>query len=194
MGIGVLNVGHRAPEVVAAVHDQVDRFTHACFHVTPYEVYLRLAERLNQLAPIDGETKTFLTNSGAEGIENAVKIARAHTGRPAILCFEDGFHGRTLLALSLTSKITPYKAGMGPFALEVYRVPYAYCFRCSYNLSYPSCDILVPLIWRMRSGATSSRSRSPRLWWNRFSARAASWCHPPNTFKFSRKCAASMES
>ena len=140
-GIGVLNVGHCAPEVVTAVQDQANRFTHACFHVTPYEVYLRLAERLNELAPIDGEKKTFLTNSGAEGVENAVKIARAHTGRPAILCFEDGFHGRTLLALSLTSKIDPYKAGMGPFAPEVYRVPYAYCFRCSYNLSYPSCDV-----------------------------------------------------
>jgi 4-aminobutyrate aminotransferase/(S)-3-amino-2-methylpropionate transaminase len=140
-GIGVLNVGHRAPEVVAAVQDQVEQFTHACFHVTPYEVYLRLAEKLNELAPIDGEKKTLLVNSGAEGVENAVKIARAHTQRPAILCFEDGFHGRTLLALSLTSKISPYKAGMGPFAPEVYRVPYAYCYRCSYNLAYPSCNM-----------------------------------------------------
>ena len=140
-GIGVLNVGHRAPEVVVAVQEQVERFTHACFHVTPYEVYLRLAERLNELAPIDGEKKTFLINSGAEGVENAVKIARSYTGRPAILCFEDGFHGRTLLALSLTSKVAPYKVGMGPFAPEIYRVPYAYCFRCSYNLSYPTCEI-----------------------------------------------------
>lgn len=140
-GIGVLNVGHTTPEVVAAVEEQVKLYTHACFHVTPYEVYIRLAERLNGLTPVDGETKTLLVNTGAEGVENAIKIARAYTGRPAIVCFEDAFHGRTLLALSVTSKIVPYKAGFGPFAPEVYRVPFAYCYRCSYNLSHPSCDL-----------------------------------------------------
>jgi 4-aminobutyrate aminotransferase/(S)-3-amino-2-methylpropionate transaminase len=140
-GIGVLNVGHAHPKVVAEVTEQTQRFTHACFHATPYEVYVSLAEKLNDLAPIDGDKKTLLVNSGAEGVENAVKIARAHTGRSAVVCFEDAFHGRTLLALSLTSKIVPYKSGFGPFAPEVYRVPYAYCYRCSYNLTYPSCEL-----------------------------------------------------
>ncbi len=140
-GIGVLNVGHAAPEVVAAIEAQAKLFTHACFHATPYEAYVRLAERLSELAPIEGDKKTLLVNSGAEGVENAVKIARAATERPAVVCFEDAFHGRTLLALSLTSKVVPYKAGFGPFAPEVYRVPYAYCYRCSYNLSYPSCEL-----------------------------------------------------
>jgi 4-aminobutyrate aminotransferase/(S)-3-amino-2-methylpropionate transaminase len=140
-GIGVLNIGHTAPEVVAAVEEQAKLFTHACFHVTPYEVYVRLAERLNGIAPVDGQAKTLLVNTGAEGVENAIKIARAYTERPAIVCFEDAFHGRTLLALSVTSKIVPYKAGFGPFAPEVYRVPFAYCYRCSYNLSHPSCGV-----------------------------------------------------
>ncbi len=140
-GIGVLNVGHTAPEVVSAVEEQATRYTHACFHVTPYEVYVRLAERLNQVAPVDGEAKTLLVNTGAEGVENAIKIARAYTDRPGIVCFEDAFHGRTLLALSVTSKIVPYKAKFGPFAPEVYRVPFAYCYRCSYNLSYPACEL-----------------------------------------------------
>ena len=139
-GIGVLNVGHTHQRVVARIGEQAPLFTHACFHVTPYEVYIRLAEKLNELAPIDGEKKTFFVNSGAESVENAVKIARAFTGRPAIICFEDAFHGRTLLGLSLTSKIAPYKAGFGPFAPEVYRVPYAYCYRCAYNLAHPSCE------------------------------------------------------
>jgi 4-aminobutyrate aminotransferase/(S)-3-amino-2-methylpropionate transaminase len=127
---------------VDAVRQQAERFTHACFHVTPYEVYLRLADKLNAVAPVEAPKKTLLINTGAEGIENAVKIARAYTKRQAILCFEDAFHGRTLLALSLTSKIAPYKAGFGPFAPEVYRVPFAYCYRCAYHLEYPSCDVL----------------------------------------------------
>ncbi len=139
-GIGVLNVGHTHQRVVAQIEKQAPLFTHACFHVTPYEVYIRLAEKLNELAPIDGKKKTFFVNSGAESVENAVKIARAFTGRPAVICFEDAFHGRTLLGLSLTSKIAPYKAGFGPFAPEVYRVPYAYCYRCAYNLTHPSCE------------------------------------------------------
>jgi 4-aminobutyrate aminotransferase/(S)-3-amino-2-methylpropionate transaminase len=100
-----------------------------------------LAEKLNAAVPIDGDTKTLLVNTGAEGVENAVKIARAYTKRQAIVCFEDAFHGRTLLAMSLTSKTAPYKTGFGPFAPEIYRVPYAYCYRCSYNLSYPSCEL-----------------------------------------------------
>lgn len=140
-GIGCLNVGHRDPGVVQALHQQVDRFLHTCFMVTPYEGYVALAEKLNSLAPGISPKKTILLNSGAEAVENAVKIARAYTGRPAIVCFEDAFHGRTQLALSLTSKTHPYKSGFGPFVTDIYRVPYAYCYRCSYNLTYPDCRV-----------------------------------------------------
>jgi 4-aminobutyrate aminotransferase/(S)-3-amino-2-methylpropionate transaminase len=140
-GIGCLNVGHTNDAVVTAAGEQLRRLTHGCFHVTPYEVYVRLAERLNTLVPGDFPKKTLFVNSGAEAVENAVKIARAATGRDAVLAFEDGFHGRTLLALSLTSKVHPYKAGFGPFAPEVYRAPYGYCYRCAYHLSYPSCGV-----------------------------------------------------
>ncbi len=140
-GIGCLNAGHRAPGVVDALHKQVDRFLHTCFMVTPYESYVALAEKLNSLAPGNFAKKTLLVNSGAEAVENAIKIARAHTRRPAVICFEDAFHGRTLLTLSLTSKTYPYKAGFEPFASDVYRIPYAYCYRCSYNLAYPDCKL-----------------------------------------------------
>jgi 4-aminobutyrate aminotransferase/(S)-3-amino-2-methylpropionate transaminase len=140
-GIGCLNVGHTSPAVVRAATAQLGRLTHGCFHVTPYEAYVALAERLNRLVPGSFPKKTLFTNSGAEAVENAVKIARAATGRPAVLAFEDGFHGRTLLALSLTSKVHPYKAGFGPFAPEIYRAPYGYCYRCAYNLTYPACGL-----------------------------------------------------
>jgi 4-aminobutyrate aminotransferase/(S)-3-amino-2-methylpropionate transaminase len=140
-GIGCLNVGHRNAGVTSALHAQVDRFLHTCFMVTPYESYVALAEKLNALAPGTSPKKTILLNSGAEAVENAVKIARAYTKRPAVICFEDGFHGRTLLTLSLTSKTHPYKAGFEPFASDIYRVPFAYCYRCSYNLTYPDCKL-----------------------------------------------------
>jgi 4-aminobutyrate aminotransferase/(S)-3-amino-2-methylpropionate transaminase len=140
-GIGVLNVGHRAPRVVAAIREQLDEFIHTCFSVAPYEKYIALAEKLNAITPGNFAKKTFLANSGAEAVENAIKIARACTRRSAMVCFEDAFHGRTLLAMSLTSKTHPYKAGFGPFATEIYRIPYAYCYRCSYGLQYPSCDV-----------------------------------------------------
>ena len=140
-GIGCLNVGQRDADVVSAIHAQADRFLHTCFMVTPYESYIRLAERLNQLAPGRTPKKTIILNSGAEAVENGIKIARAYTKRPAVICFEDGFHGRTLLALSLTSKTVPYKAGFEPFASDIYRVPYAYCYRCSYSLTYPGCKL-----------------------------------------------------
>ncbi len=123
-GIGCLNAGHREPGVVAALHAQADRFLHTCFMVTPYESYVRLAEKLNSLAPGATPKKTLLLNSGAEAVENAIKIARAYTHRPAVICFEDAFHGRTLLTLALTSKTHPYKAGFEPFPGDVYRVPY----------------------------------------------------------------------
>jgi 4-aminobutyrate aminotransferase/(S)-3-amino-2-methylpropionate transaminase len=140
-GIGCVNVGHANPAVVEAAAAQLARLTHGCFHVTPYESYIRLAERLNALVPGAFAKKTMLANSGAEAVENAVKIARAATGRPAVIAFEDGFHGRTLLAMTLTSKVHPYKAGFGPFAPEVYRAPYAYCYRCPFALSHPSCSV-----------------------------------------------------
>lgn len=140
-GIGCLNVGHRNKLVTQALHEQVDKFLHTCFMVTPYESYVALAEKLNALAPGTSQKKTILLSSGAEGVENAIKIARAYTRRPAVICFEDGFHGRTLLTLSLTSKTHPYKAGFEPFPSEIYRVPYAYCYRCSYNLTYPECGV-----------------------------------------------------
>ena len=140
-GIGVINVGHRAPRVVAALREQLDAFLHTCFAVAPYAKYVELAEKLNAITPGSFLKKTLFVNSGAEAIENAVKIARAYTRRPAIVCFEDAFHGRTLLTMSLTSKINPYKTGFGPFAPEIYRIPYAYCYRCSYSLKYPSCNL-----------------------------------------------------
>jgi len=140
-GIGCLNVGHANESVVRAATGQLQSFTHGCFHVTPYESYVSLAERMNALVPGDFPKKTLFVNSGAEAVENAVKVARAATGRPAVLAFEDGFHGRTLLAMSLTSKVHPYKAGFGPFAPEIYRAPYGYCYRCSYNLAYPACGL-----------------------------------------------------
>lgn len=139
-GIGCLNVGHRPPKVQKAVQEQLDKFLHLCFGVTPYESYIALAEKLNALVPIKGKNKTIFINSGAEAVENAVKIARAYTKRPAVICFEDAFHGRTLLTMSLTSK-TSYKTGFAPFASDVYRVPYAYCYRCSYGKTYPECGV-----------------------------------------------------
>jgi 4-aminobutyrate aminotransferase/(S)-3-amino-2-methylpropionate transaminase len=129
-GIGVVNTGHRHPGVVEAVRTQLDRFAHVCFPVSTYEPYVELAERLNRISPGAHEKRTFLVNSGAEAVENAVKVARAFTGRQAIVCFEHGFHGRTNLAMALTSKVVPYKKGFGPFAPEVYRIPYPYCYRC----------------------------------------------------------------
>jgi 4-aminobutyrate aminotransferase/(S)-3-amino-2-methylpropionate transaminase len=140
-GIGCLNAGHRSPRVVAAIREQVDAFLHTCFSVAPYEKYIAVAEKLNSITPGTFAKKTILVNSGAEAVENAIKIARFYTRRPAIICFEDAFHGRTMLTMSLTSKTHPYKAGFEPFAADVYRIPYAYCYRCSYSLKYPSCDV-----------------------------------------------------
>jgi 4-aminobutyrate aminotransferase/(S)-3-amino-2-methylpropionate transaminase len=129
-GISVLNVGHTSPEVVRAAQRQLELDTHTCFHVTVNEPYIELAERLNALAPGDHEKKTMFANSGAEAVENAIKIARYHTKREAVVVFDHAFHGRTLLAMSLTAKVMPYKQGFGPFAPEVYRLPFAYPYRC----------------------------------------------------------------
>ena len=138
-GIGVMNVGHCHPKVVEAVTRQAAKFSHTSFNVVMYEGYIRLAEKLNQATPGDFAKKTMFVNSGAEAVENAVKIARYHTGRNAVIAFEGAFHGRTLLGMSLTSKVHPYKTGFGPFAPEVYRIPYAYCYRCPLSLTYPRC-------------------------------------------------------
>jgi 4-aminobutyrate aminotransferase/(S)-3-amino-2-methylpropionate transaminase len=128
-GVGCLNVGHAHPHVVDAVQEQAARFLHTDFTIVPYEQYVELAERLLALTPIPGPTKAAFFNAGTEAVENAVKFARAYTKRPAVIAFEGGFHGRTLLSLSLTSKTHPYKAGLGPFAPEVYRVPFANDYR-----------------------------------------------------------------
>jgi 4-aminobutyrate aminotransferase/(S)-3-amino-2-methylpropionate transaminase len=128
-GIGVLNVGHARPEVVAAVKRQAERLTHACFQVAGYEGYVAVAEALCRLFPGDFEKRALLLSTGAEAVENAVKIARGYTGRGGVLAFEHGFHGRTLLALTLTGRAAPYKAGFGPYAPEVYRLPYPYVYR-----------------------------------------------------------------
>ncbi len=128
-GIAVVSVGNAAPRVVSAVQAQVADFTHTCFMVTPYEEYVAVAERLNQLTPGDHEKRTALFNSGAEAVENAVKIARHATGRSAVIAFDHAYHGRTNLTMALTAKSMPYKHGFGPFAGEVYRVPMAYPYR-----------------------------------------------------------------
>jgi 4-aminobutyrate aminotransferase/(S)-3-amino-2-methylpropionate transaminase len=128
-GIGCLNVGHRTPRVISALREQLEKHLHLCFAVTPYESYIALAEKLNALAPGKAPKKTIIVNTGAEAVENAVKIARAFTKRPAVICFEDAFHGRTLLTMTLTSKTHPYKAGFQPFASDVYRIPFAYPYR-----------------------------------------------------------------
>jgi 4-aminobutyrate aminotransferase/(S)-3-amino-2-methylpropionate transaminase len=123
-GVGCLNVGHSHPRVVEAAQEQLARFSHTDFTIVPYEVYVTLAERLIALSPFRSAAKAAFFNAGTEAVENAIKFARAYTGRPAVIAFEGGFHGRTLLSLSLTSKTHPYKAGLGPFAPEVYRVPF----------------------------------------------------------------------
>ncbi|HEY8258323.1 MAG TPA: 4-aminobutyrate--2-oxoglutarate transaminase [Gemmatimonadales bacterium] len=143
-GIGVVNTGHRHPHVVEAVRAQLDRFAHVCFPVSTYEPYVELAERLNRITPGAHDKRTFFVNSGAEAVENAVKVARCFTGRQAILCFEHGFHGRTNLAMGLTAKVMPYKKGFGPFAPELYRIPYPYCYRCGEGPAAGRCCLADP--------------------------------------------------
>ena len=140
-GIAVMNVGHSHPKVVQAIQDQAAKFTHTCFMVTPYEGPVRLAEKLCAAVPGDFPKAAMFANSGAEAVENAIKIARYYTKKPAIIAFENGFHGRTLMCMTLTSKVKPYKLGLGPFAPEVYRMPFANCYRCPYNLQYPGCGV-----------------------------------------------------
>ncbi|MEE4313066.1 MAG: 4-aminobutyrate--2-oxoglutarate transaminase [Desulfofustis sp.] len=140
-GIAVMNVGHSHPKVVKAIKDQAEKFTHTCFMVSPYASAVNLAEKLCAAVPCETPKAAMFVNSGAEAVENAVKIARYYTKRPAVITFENGFHGRTLLGMTLTSKLKPYKLGLGPFAPEVYRMPFANCYRCPFNREYPGCDV-----------------------------------------------------
>jgi len=128
-GIGAMNIGHARPEVTKAIAEQAARFTHTCFSVMMYEPYVALAERIVQLAPGDFAKKALFLNSGAEAVENAVKIARYATGRPAIITFDNGYHGRTLMTMTMTAKVKPYKYRFGPYATEVYRAPFPYPYR-----------------------------------------------------------------
>ena len=140
-GIGVTNFGNGHPAVVKAVKEQADKYLHTCFMVTMYEPYVRLAEKLNAFAPGDFQKKTAFFNSGAEAVENAVKLARRFTKKTAIIALENAFHGRTLLTMTLTAKVKPYKYGFGPFAPDVYKIPSPYCYRCRFNLTYPECNL-----------------------------------------------------
>lgn len=127
-GIAVNNTGHRHPRVMQAVAEQAQDFTHTCFHVAPYESYVRLAERLNDLVDTGEENRTMLVTTGAEAVENAIKIARAYTKRSAVIAFSGAFHGRTMMGMALTGKVTPYKKGFGPFPAEIYHVPFPAAF------------------------------------------------------------------
>ena len=128
-GIAVTTVGNAAPRVASRAAAQLGRFTHTCFLVNPYESYVEVCERLNELAPIAGPARTALFNTGSEAVENAIKVARAATGRPGVIVFDHAYHGRTLLTMTLTAKNQPYKQGFGPFAPEVHRAPMAYPYR-----------------------------------------------------------------
>lgn len=140
-GIGVLNVGHCPEPVVKAIQKQASQLLHSCFMVAMYEPYVELAEKMNSITPGKFAKKTMFANSGAEAVENAVKIARHATKKTGIIAFECAFHGRTLLSMSLTSKVKPYKYGFGPFAPDTFKAPSAYCYRCYYRSTYPGCGM-----------------------------------------------------
>ena len=139
-GIGVMNIGHSHPKIVAAIKNQAEKFTHTCFMVLPYEPLVEACRTSVRVVQVEGPKKALFVNSGAEAVENAVKIARYYTKKPGIIAFDNAYHGRTLLTMSLTSKVKPYKFGFGPFAPEIYHMPYAYCYRCPFGLKYPTCD------------------------------------------------------
>jgi 4-aminobutyrate aminotransferase/(S)-3-amino-2-methylpropionate transaminase len=138
-GISCLNIGHRNREVIKEIKTQLEKYLHLSYHVTPYEPYIRLAQKLATIAPGDFEKKVVLVNSGAEAVENAVKVARKYTGKNSIITFEHAFHGRTRLGMSLTGSIHPYKYGFGAQDPGIYRFPYAYCYRCPFGLEQKNC-------------------------------------------------------
>lgn len=140
-GIGVQNVGHCDREVVDAIKDQAEKYIHPCFHVVMYEPYVELAEKLVELTPGEHAKKVMFANSGAEAVENAVKIARKYTKKTGIISLECAFHGRTYMAMTLTSKVKPYKNGFGPFSPDTYKIPSPYCYRCPMGSTYPECGL-----------------------------------------------------
>lgn len=140
-GVGASNLGHCHPIVVEAAKTQIDKLIHTCFGSVMHEPFIRLAEKLSEITPGKFSKATALFNSGAEAIDNSIKIARAYTKRPAVICFDYAFHGKTLLATSLDGTVKPLKIGYGPFVPEVYRFPFAYCYRCPFGLSYPECSM-----------------------------------------------------
>jgi len=140
-GIGVVSLGHCKEEIVQTICDQAGKLIHSCIHVVNYEPYLKLARRLTEITPGSFKKKAIMLNSGSEAVENAIKIVRQYTGRPAIISFENSFHGRTYMALTLTGKWDPYKVGFGPFVPGVHMTPYAYCYRCPFHLEYPGCGL-----------------------------------------------------
>lgn len=140
-GIGVMNAGHCPRPVVDAIKEQAEKLIHSCFMTSMYEGWVDLAEKLIQITPIKGDLKVTYVNSGAEAVENAIKIARLYTKRTGVIAFEMAFHGRTNLTMGLTSKVKPYKYGFGPFTPEIYKMPSAYCYRCYYRSTYPGCGM-----------------------------------------------------
>jgi 4-aminobutyrate aminotransferase/(S)-3-amino-2-methylpropionate transaminase len=140
-GIGVVNVGHCPEPVVEAIKKQAERFLHTFHTIVQHEQYVKLAKKLSEIAPGPSAKKVMFVNSGAEAVENAIKISRRYNGKAGIITFENAFHGRTLLTMTLTSKVRPYKFGFGPFAPEVYRVPYPYCYRCPWHSTHPECGL-----------------------------------------------------
>ncbi len=140
-GIGVVNFGNNHPLIVEAIKNQADKYLHTCFMITMYEPYIQLAAKLNNFTPGDFPKKTALFNSGAEAVENSIKLARRFTNKTSIISLEGAFHGRTLMTMSITSKVKPYKYGFGPFAPDVYKIPAPYCYRCRFGLTYPDCNL-----------------------------------------------------
>ena len=140
-GVGVMNLGHCNPKVVAAIKDQAEKFHHTGFFIMPYEGYVALAEKLCAMAPGDSPKRALFVNSGAEAVENAVKIARYYTKRPGILVLEHGYHGRTTLTMTMTAKDMPFKHGFGPLATDIHRMAAPYCYRCHFNETYPECGL-----------------------------------------------------
>jgi 4-aminobutyrate aminotransferase/(S)-3-amino-2-methylpropionate transaminase len=149
-GIGVQNAGHADPAVVAAVRKQAGKYIHPCFHVLGYEPYVALAKKLAEVYPAKFPAKAMLANSGAEAVENAVKIARRATGKAGIVSLDNAFHGRTMLAMAMTSKLKPYGYGFGPFPADLHKTPSAYCYRCPMGAAYPSCGVACAEEFRSR--------------------------------------------
>jgi len=140
-GIGVTSLGHCVDEVVETISGQAAKLIHSCIHVVNYEPYLDLAQKLTEVTPGSFKKRAIMLNSGSEAVENAVKIVRQHTGRPGIISFENSFHGRSYMALTLTGKWDPYKVGFGPFVPGIHFTPFAYCYRCPFNMEYPGCSL-----------------------------------------------------